>query len=403
VQDEEALIKLGVIVLSNPNLGGTYQYTLSTLEALRHLREIEVTIYGDSSNRDLVQLGYPVRQFVEPRSSQLLYLAAYKARARLADPFAEEDVLFAPIYSTAALHTTKPFAFTLHDVQEYHHPEYFSWPQRVWRYQLQSALSGRAVRIVCEASHVREDIIRIFKVPRDNVDVIVAPPLATLRAPMAPSDLEEVRTRLKLPERFVFFPAQFWRHKNHLRLIEAFKLVVSSEPDLKLVLTGNKKKPVWDPNSPWHMANRARRRRDSGEEYEAVMSRIGSTGLERNVTHLGYVEQRDLQAIYQLALALVMPSLYESVSIPVFEAFQLGTPVVAANVLSLPGQVGDAGLLFDPLSIDAMAASILEVARDAKLAESLRNRGRQKIDKMTSARYGGQLEALIRRLYGQKE
>jgi len=397
------LIKLGVIVLSNPNLGGTYQYTLSTLEALRHLRGFEVTIYGDPANRDLVQLGYPIRHFVETRSSQLLYLAAYKARVRMNDPFADEDVLFAPIYSIATLHTTKPFAFTLHDVQEYHHPEYFSWPQRVWRYQLQSALSGRAARIVCEASHVREDIIRIFKKPRDNVDVIVAPPLATLRVPMASSDLEEVRTRLKLPERFVFFPAQFWRHKNHLRLIEAFKLVVSSEPDLKLVLTGNKKKPVWDPNSPWHIVNRARRRRDTGEEYEAVMSRIASVGLERSVMHLGYIEQRDLQAIYQLALALVMPSLYESVSIPIFEAFQLGTPVVAANVLSLPDQVGDAGLLFDPLSIDAMADGILAVARNAKLAESLRSRGFQKIDKMTPERYSGQLEALFRQLYAQKE
>ena len=397
------MIKLGVIVLSNPNLGGTYQYTLSTLEALRHLREFEVTIYGDPENRDLVQLGYPIRQFGETRSSQLLYLAAYRARVRLSDPFADEEILFAPIYSIAALHTTKPFAFTLHDVQEYHHPEYFSRPQRVWRYQLQSALSDRAARIVCEASHVREDIIRIFKVPRDNIDVVVAPPLARLRTPMAPSDLEEVRTRLKLPERFVFFPAQFWRHKNHLRLIEAFKLVVSSEPDLKLVLTGNKKKPVWDPNSPWHMANCVRRRRDTGDEYEAVMSRIASAGLERSVMHLGYVEQRDLQAIYQLALALVMPSLYESVSIPIFEAFQLGTPVVAANVLSLPDQVGDAGLLFDPLSIDAMAASILEVTESAELAQSLRDRGLKRIHEMTPARYGGQLEALFRKLLDQRK
>ena len=88
------------------------------------------------------------------RSSQLFYLAAYKARVRLSDPFADEEILFAPIYSIAALHTTRPFAFTLHDVQEYHHPEYFSRPQRVWRYQLQSALSDRAARIVCEASHV---------------------------------------------------------------------------------------------------------------------------------------------------------------------------------------------------------------------------------------------------------
>src|SRR6185437_6028064 len=111
----------------------------------------------------------------------------------------------------------------------------------------------------------------------------------------------------------VFYPAQFWRHKNHARLIDAFEFVISREPNLSLVLTGNK-----------------------GEEFASVMRRIESAGLKQTIKHLGYVEQEVLQAVYQLAVALVMPSLYESVSIPIFEAFQLGTPVAAANVLSLP-------------------------------------------------------------------
>ncbi len=370
------MIKLGVIVLSKPHLGGTYQYTLSTLEALRHVREFDVTIYGDSSNGDLARLGYPIRRFIESRLSQLAYLSAYKMGARLADPFVEEDVLLAPIYSLATLHTKKPFAYTLHDVQEYYFPEYFSWPQRVWRHRVHAALSGRASRIICEASHVREDIIRIFKVPGERIDIIVAPPLARLRAPMARAELEAVQARLKLPDRFVFYPAQFWRHKNHIRLIDAFRLAVSREPDLKLVLTGNK-----------------------GEEYASVMRRIESEGLNHSIKHLGYIERGDLQAVYQLAIALVMPSLYESVSIPIFEAFQLGTPVAAANILSLPDQVGDAGLLFDPLSIDAMANSMLELARNAELAESLRVRGLDKIRAMTPDRYCGRLEGLLRQLY----
>ena len=58
--------------------------------------------------------------------------------------------------------------------------------------------------------------------------------------------------------------------------------------------------------------------------------------------------QDDLQAIYKLATALVMPSLFESVSIPIYEAFQAGIPVLASNILAIPEQVGDAGLLFDP-------------------------------------------------------
>ena len=197
---------------------------------------------------------------------------------------------------------------------------------------------------------------------------------------MARTELEAVQARLKLPERFVFFPAQFWRHKNHIRLIDAFKLVVSSEPDLKLVLTGNQ-----------------------GEEYASVMRHIKSGGLDQSVKHLGYIEQEDLQAVYQLALALVMPSLYESVSIPIFEAFQLGTPVATANILSLPDQVRDAGLLFDPLSTDAMASSMLELVRNAELANSLRTRGLSRIRAMTPDLYGERLETLLLQLYDESE
>ncbi|MDD1518418.1 glycosyltransferase family 4 protein [Bradyrhizobium sp. DASA03005] len=373
------MIKLGVVALSKPELGGTYQYTLSTLEALRYLREFEITIYGDPSNGDYARLGYPVRRFTEKRLDQLARLSAFMLGVRLADPFPDEDVILSPIYSLALLQTRKPFVYTLHDVQEYHFPGYFSWGQRVWRHYVHAALSSRATRIICEASHVRDDIVRFFDVPRDRIEVVVAPPLARLRAAMARSELEEARVRLHLPDRFVFYPAQFWRHKNHARLIDAFKLVTSVAPELKLVLTGNK-----------------------GEEYVSVLRQIEATGLKQAILHLGYIGQNDLQAVYQLATALIMPSLYESVSIPIFEAFQLGTPVAAANILSLPDQVGDAGLLFDPLSINAIANSISAIATNTHLADSLRVRGQNRIRAMSPDRYGKQLEAVLQRVYDER-
>ena len=85
------------------------------------------------------------------------------------------------------------------------------------------------------------------------------------------------------------------------------------------------------------------------------MSAIDKLGLSEQVHHLGYVEQDDLHAIYRLATALVMPSLFESVSIPIYEAFQVGTPVAASGILAIPQQVGDGGLLFDPQSVPSIA------------------------------------------------
>ena len=95
-----------------------------------------------------------------------------------------------------------------------------------------------------------------------------------------------------------------------------------------------------------------------------MMGAVNAFGLNGRVRHLGYVEQDDLQTIYRLATALVMPSLFESVSIPIYEAFQVGTPVAASSILAIPEQVGDAGLLFDPKSVASIKDAILRIVRD---------------------------------------
>ena len=61
------LTKLGVIALAGTDNGGTYQYTLSMLQALRHTSGFDVTLYGDPQNKDFAELGYPIRAFAEPR------------------------------------------------------------------------------------------------------------------------------------------------------------------------------------------------------------------------------------------------------------------------------------------------------------------------------------------------
>ena len=365
-------IKLGVIALAGPDNGGTYQYTLSMLQALRHTSGFQITLYGDPQNPDFTELGYPIFGFSESRLEQLMALAADGMHIRLTDPFILQDILLAPIYALALLHTSKPFAFTLHDLQENYYPENFSRWQRVWRYQVYSRLLGRARRVICESSYVKTDIIRYFDVPEERIAVITAPPLRQFLADETDERLQATRVRLQLPEKFLFYPAQFWTHKNHLRLIEAFREVATEVPDLKLVLTGKKR-----------------------DQYETVMNAVDSFGLNERVCHLGYVEQDDLQAIYRLATALVMPSLFESVSIPIYEAFQVGTPVAASGILAIPEQVGDAGLLFDPISVASIKDAILGIVKDPEAARLLGKRGRDRMAAMTPERYGAQLQDLL--------
>jgi len=370
--------RLGVVALAGPDHGGTYQYTLSMLHGLQHTKGFDITLYGDPSNPYFVKLGFPIAGMAESRGRQMMALAADRAHIGLPDPFAAEDVLLAPIYCLALLHTPKPFAYTLHDLQENYYPENFSRWQRAWRYQVHARLLSKAHRVICESEHVKADIVRSFDVESERAAVIPAPPQREFLTQQTGSQLQAVRDRLHLPERFLFYPAQFWVHKNHLRLLEAFRQVVAGVPDLTLVLTGKKR-----------------------DEYQSVMNAVDRLGLKAQVLHLGYIERDDLQAIYQLATALVMPSLFESVSIPIYEAFQVGTPVVASGVLAIPEQVGDAALLFDPISVESIRDAILSIVGDAEMAQVLGKRGRARMLAMTPERYGSQLQRLLGELQGQ--
>jgi len=367
--------KLGVLALAGPDNGGTYQYTLSMLQGLQHTTGFEITLYGDPKNLDFTKFGYPIRRFAESHARQLAALATHRMHLREPDPFGSQDVLLAPIYSPALLHTAKPFAYALHDLQENYYPENFSLWQRVWRHQIHSGLLKRARRVICESQYVKADIVRSFSLPEQRIVVMPAPPQGQFRSEQSDEYLQTARLRLQLPPKFLFYPAQFWAHKNHLRLIEAFRGVVDEVPDLKLVLTGKKR-----------------------DEYRSVMNAIEKFGLNEQVRHLGYIEQDDLQAVYRLASALVMPSLFESVSIPIYEAFQLGTPVVASAILAIPEQVGDAALLFDPTSVSSIKEAILNVVSDPEAARLRAKRGREKMQAMTPQRYGNQLQGLLDQL-----
>lgn len=368
--------RLGVVAIAKPSNGGTFQYTLSMLEALRHLQGWDLTLYSAIDNEHYNAAGFPIRSIDLSRRKLLALVIADICGASMMDPFDKEDVVLAPIYSPYLLHTRKPFAYTLHDLQERYYPENFSIPQRAWRNHIQTRLTRLAARIICESRFVQQDIVRFFGIPAKKVRVMPAPPLLSKDDGNDLARLEALRVKYALPPMYLFYPAaQFWPHKNHLRLVEAFARIAAEFPHCHLVLTGRK----------------------TGDYYR-VFRRACDLGIEGRVQYIGYVEQEDLFAIYRGAIGLVMPSLFESVSTPVYEAFQAGIPVCASDVVALPEQIGDAGLLFDPLSVESMGESMRSLLNDRALRMRLVENGRKRFSSMTYEKYGESLQALLNEL-----
>ena len=170
----------------------------------------------------------------------------------------------------------------------------------------------------------------------------------------ADAGLEEVRRKHSLPEKFLFYPAQFYLHKNHAKLIEAVARLRATHPDVRLVLVG------------------ARER----NSYDEVRGQVEALGLTENVIFLGYMPDAEMPALYRLARALVMPTFFGPTNIPQLEAFALGCPVATSRIYGIPEQVGDAALLFDPESVDEIHRAIEQLWTDDELCSDLAERGR---------------------------
>ena len=114
---------------------------------------------------------------------------------------------------------------------------------------------------------------------------------------------------------------------------------------------------------------------------------------------VGYVDPNDLRALYRSALFMIVPTLHEALSFPVHEAFAEHLSVACSNVTSLPEQVGDAALLFDPHDTHAIADAMYRLYRDEELRTDLSARGARKLAGLsweaTAKRYRELYHALV--------
>ena len=241
--------------------------------------------------------------------------------------------------------TGVPFLYEPLDLQHRHLPEMFTEGERAWRDQVYRRGCERARLIVTGTRFTRDDIVREFGIDPRKIAVIPIRSDLPISQP-SPAEVARVRTMYGLPERFLFYPAMAFPHKNHLRLFEALA-VLRDRHDLvlPLICTGRE----YEPHSPI---------------LEQAIQRLGLRG---QVRMLGAVPTDDLIALFGAAWVLAFPSLFEGIGLPVLEALQYGLPVVASNAACLPEVAGDAALFFDPTRVEAIVEALLTAHRQPGL------------------------------------
>jgi glycosyltransferase involved in cell wall biosynthesis len=243
---------------------------------------------------------------------------------------------------------------TIQDLQPLDLPQNFSPRKRAYIRAMVGRSARSAAVVHVPSSFTRDRVTALLRVPPERVRVVPWFP-----RPSPPADQEAAAaSTLGVPRRFVLYPAITYPHKNHLVLLEAFSRLLSSDPDVRLVLTGGE-----------------------GPSEPAVQRRLAAPDLRGRVLRTGRVPTGVLEELYRRAAVVVVPSRYEGFGLPVLEAMQRGCPVIASSAGSLP-EVSSSAEVVDPGDVTAWSRAMQSVLamtpaeRSARVADGFRLAGR---------------------------
>jgi glycosyltransferase involved in cell wall biosynthesis len=229
----------------------------------------------------------------------------------------------------------------------------------------------RADQVFTVSEHTKKDLLNLFDYEENKIMVLPCAAASDFK-PLPPEDLQEFAQKEKIPKKFFLAVGTILPRKNYLRLLRAFAKVAAMDSQLHLIIIGG---PGW--------------------KYKEVRDEVRRLYLQKKVHFLGYVSGKSLVRFYNLALALVFPSLYEGFGIPPLEAMQCGCPVIASNISSIPEVVGEAALMVDPENAQDIGGAMIKILKDSALQQSLKTKGQEQAQKFSWKRGAEKLQKLL--------
>jgi glycosyltransferase involved in cell wall biosynthesis len=402
-------LRIGLFPFLNRHGGGIYQYSLTLLSALDSwettddLLAITATsdaildrlspkwsvqmlpsspppnkalsglrkIVGEGPHRDAWRrLRETVEHRLMRRPGQSLDLDRIQPRQDL-NRLHEEWKLDLGLYAwptRMSFETELPFVMAIHDLQHRLQPEFpevsanGEWESR--EYCFRNA-ARRATLLLADSEVGKQDILQFYGsygITADRVKVLPFLPASYLEVNVSEAERRRVRLKYRLPERYLFYPAQFWPHKNHLRIVQALAVLKQDRGlAIPMVFCGSHSGAMRE------------------QVFRDVMTLASTQHLEGLIHNLGYLPDEDISVMYAEAAALVMPTFFGPTNIPILEAWAYGCPVITSDIRGIREQVTDAGLLVHPRSVEALADAIYRLWTDDKLSITLAQLGRQRL------------------------
>lgn len=271
------------------------------------------------------------------------------------------DIIHYPYFDlfwlTLPLKKPFPTVTTVHDLIPLVFPDKF--PKGIKggiKYQIQKQSLKGVKAIITDSENSKKDIIKFIGFPKERIYVVYLAPGREFGQLKIENLKLKIKQKYRLPDAFVLYVGDVNYSKNILGLVRACKKIKTP-----VVIVG--KQAGEEDFDRSHIENKP------------LLQLIKVYGKDPGVIRLGFIPDKDLVAIYNLATVYCQPSFYEGFGLPVLEAMACGTPVVAANTSSLPEICGDAAIMVNPYKIENIAQGIKKVISDKIIRGRLVEKG----------------------------
>lgn len=264
-------------------------------------------------------------------------------------------------YSEQFYRSEIPTVCSIYDLQHLHLPDYFPEVVLKWREAVYLAMFHHSNKIFTISESTKTDVVSHYKIPEEKIEIAHLGPVNAYYPEIHENDLIAFRNRFGLPEKFLFFPALMYGHKNHLALLDAMAHLRDTEGLTVFLLACGKKEFTW-------------------REIEEKVKRLN---LAHQVIFPGFLTEVEMRCAYQLALALIFPSRFEGAGLPLIEAMQEGLAIACSDLPAHREYAGEAALFFDPSSVDSIAKGISRIWNDELLRSELIRKGKLQVTKFS--------------------
>lgn len=288
------------------------------------------------------------------------------------------DVLYNPKYSIP-LTGDCPSAWVCHGLDWYVMPWASRRIDRLSHRFLIPRYANKANAIVAVSEVTRQHMIEYLHVSPERVHTIYAGVDEAFKAVADENARSTMQYRYRLPQHFLLYSGAIYPPKNFTRLVQAYARV-GPQLGIPLVIAGGENRFL--------------------SEHELKVPE--KLGLGNWVQWLGWVSAAMLPCLYQMADALLLPSLFESYGLPIVEAMAAGVPVLTSDRYGSKEIAGTAALLVNPESVDSIAEGMQRIASEPVLRAQLIAAGRERVRNFSWKQCAERTLALLEGIAGER-